>query len=262
MVPRRIGLRGVEDHFHAAVLLGVEGLIEIGTVREVRAAVGDHEGRVDLLLLDELGQRLEIPLHMRLATTQPQALLNDRAHIDGDWSPVDARHRNHSARPHRPDRLIENIGALGRHDFFFHRADKPALSVAGARFHADAVDHDIGAFALADLLDPLVDVLFHEVDDVRGARLARHGGPLRYGFNGDDALGPENLGGLDREKADGTRAPDRYNLAALDARLFGGLIAGGENIGEEEQFLVLHSVRRLHGGHIGHWHTDVFGLAA
>jgi hypothetical protein len=30
---------------HAAVLLGLEGLIEIGTVSEIRAAAGDKEGR-------------------------------------------------------------------------------------------------------------------------------------------------------------------------------------------------------------------------
>ena len=31
--------------FHTAVLLGLEGLIEIGTVSEIRAAVGDKEGQ-------------------------------------------------------------------------------------------------------------------------------------------------------------------------------------------------------------------------
>ncbi len=43
-----------------------------------------------------------------------------------------------------------------------------------ACFRADAVDHDIGAFSFADLLDPLEDVLFREVDDVGGAGLSRH----------------------------------------------------------------------------------------
>ena len=44
--------------------------------------------------------------------------------------------------------------------------------MTGARFHADAVDHDIGALAFADLLDPLEDLLFREVDDVGGAGLS------------------------------------------------------------------------------------------
>jgi hypothetical protein len=33
------------------------------------------------------------------------------------------------------------------------------VSMTGARLHADAVDHDMGALAFADLLDPLEDVL-------------------------------------------------------------------------------------------------------
>jgi hypothetical protein len=44
----------MEDHFHAAVLLGLERLIEIGAVSEISTAVGDEEGGVDLLFLDEL----------------------------------------------------------------------------------------------------------------------------------------------------------------------------------------------------------------
>jgi hypothetical protein len=50
----------MEDHCHAAVLLVFEGLIEIGAVSGIGAAVGDEEGSVDFLLLGELGQRLEI----------------------------------------------------------------------------------------------------------------------------------------------------------------------------------------------------------
>src|SRR3984957_11074364 len=252
----------MEDHFHAAVLLRFEGLIEIGAVSEIFAAVGDEKGGVNLLLLDELGQRLEITLHVRLAAAQHQALLHDRAHVDGDRAPIDAGNRDHTAWPHRSDGLVEDIGPLGRHDFLLHRADETALSVSGARFHADAIDHHIGALAFADLLDPLEDVLFREIDDVGGAGLLRHGDALRYGLNRDDALSAQNLGGLDRGQDDRTRAPDRRDLSALDAGLLGGLIACGENIGQEEDVLVLHSVRHFHGRDIGHGHAHIFGLAA
>ena len=47
--------------------------------------------------------------------------------------------------------------------FSFHRADEPTLSMTGARFHADAIDHHIGALAFADLLIPLENVLFREI---------------------------------------------------------------------------------------------------
>ena len=39
----------MEHHFHAAILLVFEGLIEIGAVGEIRAAVGDKEGGVDAM---------------------------------------------------------------------------------------------------------------------------------------------------------------------------------------------------------------------
>ena len=112
--------------------------------------------------------------------------------------------------------------------FSFTAPDEPALSMTGARFHADAVDHHIGAFAFADLLDPLEDVLFCEIDDVGGAGLARHGDALRHGLDRDDTLRAQNLSGLDREQTDGTRAPDRHDLTAPDAGLLGGLIACGK----------------------------------
>ena len=119
--------------------------------------------------------------------------------------------------------------------------------MTGARFHADAIDHHIGALAFADLLDPLEDVLFREIDDVGGAGLSRHGDALRYGLDGDDALGAQNLGRLDGEQADGAGAPDRHDLSALDASLLRGLIACGKNVGQEEHFLVFHSVRHFMG---------------
>jgi hypothetical protein len=56
--------------------------------------------------------------------------------------------------------------------------------------------------------------------------------------------------------------PHRDDFSTLDARLLGGLIAGGENVREEEDFLVRHSVRHFHRRDIGHRHAHIFGLAA
>jgi hypothetical protein len=57
----------MEHHFHTPILFGFEGLIEIRAVSEIGAAVGDEESGVDFLFLNELGQGLEITLHVRLA---------------------------------------------------------------------------------------------------------------------------------------------------------------------------------------------------
>jgi hypothetical protein len=106
--------------------------------------------------------------------------------------------------------------------------------------------------------EPLIDILLREVNEVGGAGLLRHGDPLRHGFDRDDPLGAQHLGGLDREQTDRTRAPDRHDFSTLDASLLGGLIACGENVGQEEHFLVRHSVRHFHARDIGHRHADIF----
>ena len=82
MAPLCTSSRGMEHHFHTPVLFGFEGLIEIGAVSEIGAAVGDEESGVDLLFLNELGQGLEITLHVRLAAAKPETLLHDRAHVN------------------------------------------------------------------------------------------------------------------------------------------------------------------------------------
>ncbi len=134
--------------------------------------------------------------------------------------------------------------------------------MTGTRFHTDAVDHNIGALAFADVLDPHIDILFREVDDVGGARLSRHGDALRHGLDRDDALRAQHLGGLDREQTNGTCAPDPHDFSALDAGLLGGLIACGKNVDQEEHFLIRHPVRHFHGRDIGNRHADIFSLAA
>jgi hypothetical protein len=45
----------MKDYSHAPVLLRFEGLVEIGALSEIIAAVGDEESGVDVLLLNELG---------------------------------------------------------------------------------------------------------------------------------------------------------------------------------------------------------------
>jgi hypothetical protein len=45
----------MEHDFHAAILLGLEGVIESGAVSEIGATMGDEEGGIDFLLLNELG---------------------------------------------------------------------------------------------------------------------------------------------------------------------------------------------------------------
>jgi hypothetical protein len=68
--------------FHAAILFGFEGLLAIGAVSEIGAAVGDKEGGIDFLLLNQFGQRLEITFYVGLSAAK-----HDRAHVDRNRPP-------------------------------------------------------------------------------------------------------------------------------------------------------------------------------
>jgi hypothetical protein len=104
----------MEHHFHAAVRLGLEGLIEIGTASEIGAAVGDKEGRLPFLNLlcadpafsrgSALASALRGPDHNRddivlvefLNTTDPNTAPNRCAWCD---------------RPETPDPTLRPIAA-------------------------------------------------------------------------------------------------------------------------------------------------------
>ena len=60
----------------------------------------------------------------------------------------------------------------------------------------------------------------------------------------------------------GPAPPDRDDLSTLNAGLLGCLIASGENVGQEERFLIRHLVRHFHRRDIGHRHPHIFRLAA
>ena len=82
-------------------------------------------------------------------------------------------------------------------------------------FGADRVDAGIGAAAVGQFHDAVVDILLHEIERL-GAGLARQRQTLRHGVDRDHPLGAEQEGAADRELADRPAAPDRDGLAALD----------------------------------------------
>ena len=73
---------------------------------------------------------------------------------------------------------------------------------------------------------------------------------------------PEQEGALDRELSDGTAAPDRDRLAALQIAEIGGHEARGEDIRQEEDLFVAQALRHLDRADVGIGHAEVLGLAA
>ena len=78
--------------------------------------------------------------------------------------------------------------------------------------------------------------------------------------DGDHPLRAHQEGGLNREKADRSAAPDRDGVARLDVGIFGRLPAGGENIREEKDLVILKPIGNDDRPDVGKWNPDIFGL--
>ncbi len=85
---------------------------------------------------------------------------------------------------------------------------------------------------------------------------------LGEAVDSDDLLGAEHVGAGDGEETDRAAAPDRDGVAGPDVAVFGGLVAGGEDVGEEEDLFVGEVVLDLDGADIGEGHAGVLRLSA
>ena len=126
-----------------------------------------------------------------------------------------------------------NIATLIRSTIGVGAADRRRLG-------PDRVDTGVRAAAVRQLLDAVVDIVFHEIDRLR-AGVARKRETLGHRVDGDDPLGAQQEGAADGELADRAAAPDRDRVAALDVAEVRRHVAGREDIGQEQDLLVAQS---------------------
>src|SRR5690242_16119546 len=94
-----------QHHLDAAILLVAEGLVELRPLFE-RDLVGDHEGRIDLTILNSLHQLRQIMLHRSLRHPEGEAAVDGRAHRDlVDEAAIDADDRDGAEIATAMDRL-------------------------------------------------------------------------------------------------------------------------------------------------------------
>ena len=137
------------------------------------------------------------------------------------------------------------------------------VEAAGAvRLGADGVDAAVGPAAGGHLLQLLVDVFLGEVDRLGLAELARHRHPLGHAIDGDDASSAEHPGALDGELTDRSTPPDGHGVALLDLGVLRAHVAGGEDVGEEEDLLVGQVGLDLETTDVGVGHAEILGLTA
>ena len=106
------------------------------------------------------------------------------------------------------------------------------------RFHADRVDAGVGAAPARHLFQRRADIDLLVVDHLRAAELLRHLQALREAVDRDDALRAQHIGALDGEQPDRAASPDRDRVAGLNVAVLRRLIAGREDIGQEQHLIV------------------------
>ncbi len=88
-----------------------------------------------------------------------------------------------------------------------------------------------------------------EVDDVR-ARGRGHGQAGRLAVDGDHLLRPEQPRAPDRELPHRPASPHGHHVAVLDLAVLRGHVAGGKDVGQEENLLVAQPGRDLQWAHV------------
>src|SRR5215203_3686714 len=127
------------------------------------------------------------------------------------------------------------------------------------RLIADPIDAGVGTPSLSELHDALVNILFHEIQSL-GAAASSKLEPLRHRIDGDDPLGPQQEGALDRKLSNGTAAPDRDCLASFEVAEFRAHVTGRKNVGEEQHLLVTKAFRHLERADVRVGHPQKFRL--
>ncbi len=129
------------------------------------------------------------------------------------------------------------------------------------RFHAHRVDHGIGPDAAGHFHQGFADMGLLEIDDL-GAEFLRQFEPMGMVVDADDLLGPHQHGALHGKQAHRSGTPDGDRVARLDLGVFSRHPAGGQDVGEEQDLVIIHAVGNDDRPDIGKRHPHIFRLAA
>src|SRR5690606_12179093 len=210
---------------------------------------------------DVLDQPRQVPLHAGLVHAQGQALVHrvaDRNHVEG--RPVHAHDRDPAALAHAVDRPVQGDGRAG-----LQHGDLAGEGVEGAAagVAAHGVDAGVGAHPVGHLLQVGGHVVHGlEVDRLGMGEAARELEPVVLAVHHDHPRGTEEPGAPGREQAYRPGAEHDHRVALADVGHLGGLVAGGEGVGQQHRVLDVDVVGDDGRAHVGKRHAHVLGLAA
>ena len=175
-------------------------------------------------------------------------------------TPVNARNRNPPALAAGNDRLSKRVGPLGPEvSVRLYRVDQ-IVDRNSVAFHADAIDHRVGADTAGHLLQSFEHVDFAIIQDV-GAHLLGELQSRGIMIDRDHPVRTQQEGRLDGEQSNRAAAPNRDRVARLDPGILRRLPAGWKNIRKEQDLVVLEPVGNDDRPDIAERHPDIFGLS-
>lgn len=172
--------------------------------------------------------------------------------VDGE---VESREPVHAEAPHHPrgQRVRQQGGqALG--------ALRQGRSVG---FHADGVDHGIGAAAVRQLAHRVGEARSLS-GEVEGVAAVCGGAPEAFGYevDADDPARAPVGGDTGGHVADGTEPEDGHGGAGRNRGVLDGLPGGGQDVGEVHEAVVGSVGRDGDGKRVAEGHAEVLGLPA
>ena len=142
-----------------------------------RHGMGDDERRIDLAFFDAAEQIVGPAIDMRLAHAEGQALVHGDAHRNlVDEPAVNAGNGNHAGRPADIDHLAQHMRPVGlqHHHLLGAVVERVRLRQRNVRFKADRIDALFRPLATGQLIEPVDDAVFLEIDRGRATRFS-HG---------------------------------------------------------------------------------------
>src|SRR5919202_3931144 len=202
-------------------------------------------------------------MDVRLSRFERQRLVHDCAKGDlVEKATVHTGYRDNATFATVLDRFAERKGAAGLQTQCLLGTVVPPFGTGIMCLHPNSIDRRVGPASAGHLLECVADASLFVVDDLSPTLLLGHPEPLRDAVDGDNALGAEQVGALDRELPHRTAAPHCDHIARLNVARLGSHVAGRENVGEKQDLLVGEAVRNLDRPYIGKGHAGILGLPA
>ena len=199
-------------------------------------------------------------MHVGLPHLESQPLGKGCSHIQlVDESSINAGNRDHAAFATQLDGFTQGVRAIRFHAQRLFDLIVDGINARAMSFHSDRVDAGIRSASARHFSQSLWNINLLIVDDPR-IPLLSHAQSLRKAIDRDDALCTKHIGAPYGELTDRAATPHRNHIARLDITVLRRLVAGREDIREEEHLFIGQAIGNLDRADIGERNTRILCL--